>query len=285
MEQGSSVARSWPPRPSHHDLLQVEYAQLVPYAKGVSARTRVLDLHNVESELVKSMAALRAPPARLALGAEAMRLRRLEGVGLRSFDATVVVSERDRARLPTDAPVLVCPNGWHDDGTASCRKGERRRICRPARLGPERGRCGLAREGSVAGGSRSGPRREALAHRTGSLRARSSPCRAVTSRSPARSPEVAPYLARARVATAPLRAGGGSRLKILEALDAARPVVATTIGAEGLEDLVGSGIVLADSPDVMATKIVAFSTTAAGRSGSAGPVTPRSANAIHGRLP
>ena len=68
--------------------------------------------------------------------------------------------------------------------------------------------------------------------------------------------EIAPYLARARVATAPLRAGGGSRLKILEALDAGRPVVATTIGAEGLEDLVGSGVVLADTPAAMAAKIL-----------------------------
>ena len=65
-----------------------------------------------------------------------------------------------------------------------------------------------------------------------------------------------PYLDRARVATAPLRAGGGSRLKILEALGRGRPVVATAIGAEGLDDLVGSGIVVAESPERTADALV-----------------------------
>jgi glycosyltransferase involved in cell wall biosynthesis len=54
------------------------------------------------------------------------------------------------------------------------------------------------------------------------------------------------------VCVAPLLAGGGSRLKILEALAAGRPVVATTIGAEGLEDLVGRGVLVEDDPDRMA---------------------------------
>jgi glycosyltransferase involved in cell wall biosynthesis len=64
--------------------------------------------------------------------------------------------------------------------------------------------------------------------------------------------DLGPWYARSRVALAPLLAGGGSRLKILEALTRARPVVATTVGAEGLEDLVGRGVVLADQPDAMA---------------------------------
>jgi glycosyltransferase involved in cell wall biosynthesis len=46
--------------------------------------------------------------------------------------------------------------------------------------------------------------------------------------------DVRPYLARAALLAVPLRIGGGSRLKILEALAAAVPVVSTQIGAEGL---------------------------------------------------
>ena len=57
---------------------------------------------------------------------------------------------------------------------------------------------------------------------------------------------------------APLRAAGGSRLKILESLDAGRPVVATGLGAEGLEDLVGGGVVVADDPPGLAEAIVAL---------------------------
>ena len=67
--------------------------------------------------------------------------------------------------------------------------------------------------------------------------------------------DVRPYLARARVALAPLRSGSGSRLKVLEALDAGRPVVGTSKGLEGLEDLVGHGAVVADGATAMARQI------------------------------
>ena len=49
-----------------------------------------------------------------------------------------------------------------------------------------------------------------------------------------RVPEVAPYLLRAQVVAAPLSAGSGTRLKILEAMASARPVLTTPVGAEGL---------------------------------------------------
>jgi glycosyltransferase involved in cell wall biosynthesis len=68
-------------------------------------------------------------------------------------------------------------------------------------------------------------------------------------------PDLEPWYARTRVCVAPLLAGGGSRLKILEALAAGRPVVATSIGAEGLEDLVGRGVVVEDDPDRMAAAL------------------------------
>src|SRR5579885_1219297 len=47
-------------------------------------------------------------------------------------------------------------------------------------------------------------------------------------------PDVRPHLARAAVMAVPLRVGGGSRLKILEALACGVPVVSTRVGAEGL---------------------------------------------------
>lgn len=47
-------------------------------------------------------------------------------------------------------------------------------------------------------------------------------------------PDVRPYLERAAVVIVPLRVGGGTRLKIYEALAMERPLVSTTIGAEGL---------------------------------------------------
>jgi glycosyltransferase involved in cell wall biosynthesis len=47
-------------------------------------------------------------------------------------------------------------------------------------------------------------------------------------------PDVRPYLAKAAVMAVPLRLGGGSRLKVIEALACGLPVVSTRVGAEGL---------------------------------------------------
>jgi len=69
-------------------------------------------------------------------------------------------------------------------------------------------------------------------------------------------PEIRPYLARARVALAPLLSGGGTRLKVLEALDAGRPLVSTTKGIEGLEDLIGDAAVVRDDARGFADAIV-----------------------------
>jgi polysaccharide biosynthesis protein PslH len=69
-------------------------------------------------------------------------------------------------------------------------------------------------------------------------------------------PDVRPYLARAGVMTVPLRIGGGSRLKILEALASGLPVVSTRIGAEGLELSPGQHYVEADTPEEMARALV-----------------------------
>jgi glycosyltransferase involved in cell wall biosynthesis len=60
--------------------------------------------------------------------------------------------------------------------------------------------------------------------------------------------EMGPFFERATVAVAPLRSGGGTRLKILEAFASGRPVVSTTIGAEGLEVADRRELLLADSP-------------------------------------
>lgn len=61
-------------------------------------------------------------------------------------------------------------------------------------------------------------------------------------------PEVGPYWARATAAVVPIRFGGGTRIKILEAMAYGRPVVSTHIGAEGIEGEDGEHFLLADDP-------------------------------------
>lgn len=59
-------------------------------------------------------------------------------------------------------------------------------------------------------------------------------------------PSVADYLAAATVVIVPLRIGGGTRLKIFEAMATAKAMVSTSIGAEGLDVVSGRDLLLAD---------------------------------------
>lgn len=67
--------------------------------------------------------------------------------------------------------------------------------------------------------------------------------------------DVRPYLTAADVVVVPLMQGGGTRLKILEAFAAERPVVSTTKGNEGLRSRSGEHLLLADDPQSMVAAI------------------------------
>lgn len=61
-------------------------------------------------------------------------------------------------------------------------------------------------------------------------------------------PDTTPYLALASVVPVALRVGGGTRIKILEAMAAGRPVVSTPVGIEGIEATSGTNCIVADDP-------------------------------------
>jgi polysaccharide biosynthesis protein PslH len=71
-------------------------------------------------------------------------------------------------------------------------------------------------------------------------------------------PDVRPFLESAAVVVVPLRIGGGTRIKIYEAMGMERAVVSTTIGAEGLDVTDGEHIVLADDPKAFADAVIAL---------------------------
>jgi glycosyltransferase involved in cell wall biosynthesis len=240
------------------DVLLVVYSQLAPYARHLPARHRILDLQNIESALFRSYAeSPTSPLRRVAARFEERALRRIERRAATDFDTVVVVTDADAARLPAmPRRLLVCANGmterrvlpmgdepvvafvgllgWRPNADAALwlvnEVWPRVRAAVPgAELllvgrDPSPGVLAAARDDIVV---------------TGTV------------------PDVEPYLARARVTAAPLLAGGGSRLKILESLGSGRPAVATTIGAEGLVDLVGHGLSVADSPDAFADALIA----------------------------
>lgn len=70
--------------------------------------------------------------------------------------------------------------------------------------------------------------------------------------------DVRPYMEAAAVYVVPIRIGGGTRLKIYEAMGMELPIVSTTIGAEGLPVRDGVDLFLADTPEEFAGRVVAL---------------------------
>ncbi len=68
--------------------------------------------------------------------------------------------------------------------------------------------------------------------------------------------DVRPYIDRAAVYVVPIRIGGGTRLKIYEAMSMGKPVVSTTVGAEGLPVTNNQELVLADSAPEFAAALI-----------------------------
>jgi len=68
--------------------------------------------------------------------------------------------------------------------------------------------------------------------------------------------DVRPHIAAGAVYVVPLRIGGGTRLKIFEAMAMGKAVVSTTVGAEGLPVTPGGNIVIADEPARFAQAVI-----------------------------
>jgi len=69
-------------------------------------------------------------------------------------------------------------------------------------------------------------------------------------------PDMRPYLEAAAAFIVPIRIGGGTRLKIFEAMAMEKPVVSTSIGAEGLSLVPDQDLLIADDPQRFASAVV-----------------------------
>ena len=68
--------------------------------------------------------------------------------------------------------------------------------------------------------------------------------------------DVRPYMERAAVYVIPLRIGGGTRLKVFEAMAMGKSIVSTSIGVEGLPIANGTDALIADEPDAFADAVI-----------------------------
>ena len=229
----------------------------------------VCDWHNVESEILQrySLAAnnpLRKFYARVAAG----RLERYERWFVNQCDLHVVVSRRDRDalvhRYGATVPVVVIENGVPLDyfSAASGREVETRRF-RVLFSGAMDYHANV--EAAVWFASEVWPAVHAAAPEAVFTIVGRNPSPAVRALAALAGvevtgtvPDVRPYYREASVAVVPLRVGGGTRIKILEAMAAGVPVVSTGLGAEGLAAAPGEHYILADSAEPMRSTLISL---------------------------
>jgi glycosyltransferase involved in cell wall biosynthesis len=253
-------------RAGKYDVLHIEESILAPYAELVPAGRRVprvITLHNVHFVQDRRIAQIEPSVTRRAVKYfNAAWMRSYEPRMAADFDRVIAVSSADGAALTAINPSLqidVIPNGVDTRALTPLAPPERDRaptllfigsmFYRPCADGAE----WLVRE-VMPRLLRTHPRtRVMLVGRrpTDAVRALAGTHVDVTGEVD----DVVPSYAAATLSVVPLRAGGGSRLKILEAMALGRAVVSTTLGAEGLDVVGGEHIAIADDAPSMAQAI------------------------------
>lgn len=254
------------------DLVQMEQIHLVGYLPILRASHSrplvVCDWHNIESEVMDRYGTYTRNLARkLYANRTAHLIKNVELRLLKECDAHLVVSERDKAKLQALAPearIHIVENG-----VDVARYSNSEELARPTGLGVHQTRTDIVFvgsmdyhaniDGAIYFSTEVWPRMHSPAPNLRFMVVGSRPVAEV--RGLARAPgivvtgavdDVRTYYRGALAAVVPLRIGGGTRLKIVEAMAAGIPVVSTSIGAEGLAVNPGVNILLADTPEEMA---------------------------------
>lgn len=224
----------------------------------------IVDEHNLEWELLERSAQQSTSPVRrLHYQREGDSLRRVELATLRNANLVVVTSERERSILRTLLPharICVAPNGVD-----------------AAAFAPDPSHVEISGRIVFTASMDYRPNEEAAHYfvmRCWPLVRQAYPAATLylVGANPPRSfasladapgvtitgavPETRTYLAEAQVAIVPLLVGGGTRLKILEALAMGKTVVSTTLGFEGIDVTPGEHLLAADEPGAFAKQVI-----------------------------
>ena len=247
-------------RQRQYDTIQVEGVHLVKYLpvlrKCFGNLPVLCDWHDILSEQMERYGEGKSSPRRLYANRTAALLRGAETEMLRGCDAHTVVSERDRLRLHSAVPnaqMSIVQNGVDVSYFASVRQVEDSSRSRVLFVGAMDYYAN--REAAVRFANEEWPiLRARFDDLTFTLVGRK-PTPEVTRLQSVEMrievtgtvPDVRPYYREACAVVVPLRAGSGTRLKILEAMAAGVPVISTSIGAEGLDAVDGADILIANT--------------------------------------
>ena len=247
-----------------YDLVICDFVQSALHLKKPVPAKSLLFQHNVESDILfRHYRTCRDPISRAFWYSQFRKMFVFEKRKCRSFDAVIAVSEQDkqsmREKFGIDN-VFDIPTGVDTDF-----------FC-PRATTPEKGH--IVFVGSLDWDANDDAVRYFAKAILPIIRERipdvqltlvgknpSPRLRSVVDKSPnisltERVEDVRPYIARSSAVIVPLRIGGGTRMKIYEAMAMARPVVTTSIGAEGLPIRNNVHALFADDPRSFARKTV-----------------------------
>jgi sugar transferase (PEP-CTERM/EpsH1 system associated) len=238
-----------------YDLVICDFVQMARNAMGLPAPAKILFAHNVEARIFARHA--RTDPGRLRrlyMRHQAHKMRRFEAEAGRQFDAVIAVSREDRRAFEREY-------GWRNVHVVDTAVDVD--YFQPNGVPAKRDRV-------VFVGSMDWlPNQDGAEHFVRSVwpeirRRRPNAAFQIVGRNPPRAlrrlqeipgvevvgtvADVRPYLAEAAVVVVPLLVGGGTRIKIFEALAMEKAVVSTALGAEGLDLTPGEHVLLADGP-------------------------------------
>jgi glycosyltransferase involved in cell wall biosynthesis len=246
-------------------LVLVEHTQSAYYARALAGVPWILSTHNVDSQLTRTLAESRRPLSKdwLREWNRWHAMRTVERRAGAAATAVICVSENDRRTFEAvSSHVVLSPNGVDDDFFAAAPPAERQgppRVLFFGRLDYEPNELGFERFLREGWPALRGRRPDAVLRLVGG--GASAELKAAATAAPGVEvvgfvDDLVAEIAASDVLVVPLWAGGGTRLKVLEGMAAAAPIVGTHLGVEeiGFED--GVHGLIRDTPADLATGAV-----------------------------
>lgn len=242
------------------DVIQSEFPVMAMFEYGGNA-IKIIDSHNVEYDNFKRMAKVKNPFKKLFYHLEAYKFYREETDACKQQDALFVTSERDISIFDESVPGVpkyLVPNGVDTS------------YFQPFKTQP------VPNSMVFVGMMKYVPNYDGITWFLDEVFPKileKTPDATITivGKNPPQSisdrackniivtgfvEDTRPYIEKAAVYVVPLRMGGGTRLKIMEALAVKIPMVTTSIGCEGIDVVNGQSILIADTPDEFADSVV-----------------------------
>jgi len=249
---------------NHIDLIHCDTIGLAEYVKDIKGVPKVLNHHNIESHMMLRRAKREKNPLKkLYFYIEGIKLRKYEKQVCPKFDMNLVVSELDKKRLlniALNSKVEVIPNGVDT-----------------SYFKPHGNKC-LKHNLIFAASLDYYPNEGAVIFFMQKIwpvlkKKNSNITFTITGRNPSKCirkiasadsninvtgyvEDVRPLIDKAEVYICPIRDGGGTKLKLLDAMAMGKAIVTTSIGAEGLEVIHEKHVLIADDPKIFASQIL-----------------------------